>query len=285
MTTYCVPPYQHHSWFGYRCVMPANTTRVVESRATSHTLVLGDTGDARIRWTHRGQELAYGQSVGQISFFPADGDSHVRCYSSGPEISTRYVLQIPTRGLGTCVDFYDEILPIGCTGFVASDDPVLRKLMIQLFDSVGSGLRHDIGYEIVARQLLLRLSQRILGKKQDWQKDTSVFSAPVMKQITEYVDSHLSSPFCLADTSAIVGCSPSHFARKFHRSMGMSLGRFMNRRRLAAAMAMLRDDSMPLPQIAFSLGFSSQSHFTRLFSELVGMPPLKYRNHVRQTVC
>jgi hypothetical protein len=264
--------------------LPATTIRAFEARATSHTLVLGATGDASVRWMHRGRELAYRHSVDQISFFPADGDSHVRCYSSGPATSTRYVLHIPTRGLGTSFDFYEEILPIGCGGFVACDDSELRKHMIQLFDSVGSGLRCDTGYEIAARQLLLRLSQRLGGKRPDWQNDASVFTAPVMKQITEYVDSHLSSRFCLADTSAIVGCSPSHFARKFHRSVGMSLGRFINRRRLAAAMAMLRDDSVPLPQIAFSLGFSSQSHFTRLFSELVGMPPLKFRKRIRPTV-
>jgi len=257
---------------------------VVEVRATSHTLVLGEMGGASVRWTHRKQDLAYHHGINQISFFPADGETHARCYSSGAAPSTRYVLQIPTRGLGTGDNYFDEILPMGCRAFVALSDSTLRQNMLRLFNSVGSGLTNDIGCEIAARDLLLQLSKHLGRTSPEWLGDVGVFTSAVMKQLTEYVDSHLSSPFSLADISAIVGCSPSHFARKFHRSAGMSLGRFINRRRLAAAMVMLRDDSMTLSQIAFSLGFSSQSHFTRLFSELCGMPPMKFRKIVRSSV-
>jgi len=229
--------------------------------------------------------VAYRHGVDQVSFFPADGESHVRCYSSGATLSTRHVLQIPTRGLGAGDRYFEEIIPTGCRGFVARHDSVLQNCMMQLFDSFGSGLTNDIACEIAAYRLLLQLSKHLGRTSPDWQSDVGVFTAPVMKQLNEYIDSHLSSPFCLADMSGLVDCSPSHFARKFHRSVGMSLGRFINRRRLAAAMVMLRDDSVPLSQIAFRVGFSSQSHFTRLFSELVGMPPMKFRKHVRPTVC
>ena len=56
----------------------------------------------------------------------------------------------------------------------------------------------------------------------------------------------------------------------------ISLGRFLNRRRVAAALAALKDESRPLAQVAVDLGFSSQSHFTRVFSSLTGMTPAKY---------
>jgi hypothetical protein len=36
--------------------------------------------------------------------------------------------------------------------------------------------------------------------------------------------------------------------------------------------------------IALDLGFSSQSHFTRLFSEMSGMTPAKYRKQFRRSV-
>jgi len=84
--------------------------------------------------------------------------------------------------------------------------------------------------------------------------------------------------------AALVGHSPSHCARKFRYTEGLSLGRFVNRRRLAKALVVLRRDSTPLSQVALALGFSSQSHFTRLFSEVVGMTPAKYRKTFKPTV-
>jgi AraC-like DNA-binding protein len=40
---------------------------------------------------------------------------------------------------------------------------------------------------------------------------------------------------------------------------------------------MLKDDSNPLSSIALDLGFSSQSHFTRLFSKHTGITPQRFR--------
>jgi AraC family transcriptional regulator len=74
--------------------------------------------------------------------------------------------------------------------------------------------------------------------------------------------------------------SPSHFAKKFQQSAGLSLQRFVNRRRLQAAMTMLQTGSTPLSQVALALGFSSQSHFTRLFGEMTGMTPARFRKEL-----
>jgi AraC family transcriptional regulator len=53
---------------------------------------------------------------------------------------------------------------------------------------------------------------------------------------------------------------------------------------LAKALVVLRNDATPLSQVALDLGFSSQSHFTRLFGELTGMPPAKYRKQFGRPV-
>lgn len=48
-------------------------------------------------------------------------------------------------------------------------------------------------------------------------------------------------------------------------------------RRIRLAMVMLHDDSRSLAQLSLDLGFSSQSHFTRLFSGLTGMSPRRFQ--------
>ncbi len=41
---------------------------------------------------------------------------------------------------------------------------------------------------------------------------------------------------------------------------------------------MLLETSTPLNEIAYSLGFFDQSHFTKTFKKMCGINPLKYRN-------
>jgi AraC-like DNA-binding protein len=64
----------------------------------------------------------------------------------------------------------------------------------------------------------------------------------------------------------------------------LSLERFVNRRRLAHALVVLRNSSTPLSRVALDLGFCSQSHFTRLFSSQTGFTPAKYRRQFRPVV-
>ncbi|MFM8493965.1 MAG: helix-turn-helix transcriptional regulator [Planctomycetia bacterium] len=105
-----------------------------------------------------------------------------------------------------------------------------------------------------------------------------------MVDLVEHIDSHLAVAPSLSDMGWRVGISPSHFARKFRHSTGLSLYRFINRRRILRSLDTLRDESQSLAGVSLDLGFSSQSHFTRLFSKLTGMTPAKYRKQVRRVV-
>jgi methylphosphotriester-DNA--protein-cysteine methyltransferase len=51
-----------------------------------------------------------------------------------------------------------------------------------------------------------------------------------------------------------------------------------------AALLRLEDADVPLAHVAHELGFSSQSHFTRMFSGLTRMTPAKYRRLHQRTV-
>jgi len=163
-------------------------------------------------------------------------------------------------------------------------DSVLQECMLRLASTADYGVACDLGAEEAARRLILRLSEVLEGSVPDWFRDERGFSAAVMKRIVDSIDQRPHAHFTLEEFSSFVGLSPSHFARKFRNTAGLSIGRFVNRRRLAAAMVRLRDDSRPLTYVALDLGFSSQSHFTRLFSTLTGMTPARYRKEFGRTV-
>jgi AraC family transcriptional regulator len=104
-----------------------------------------------------------------------------------------------------------------------------------------------------------------------------VFTPGVMRRIVDQIDAHLERRSPLDEMSLGFGLSSGHFARKFEYSAGLSLNRFVNRRRIGIAIGMLAGKKSPLSQLSLDLGFSSQSHFTRMFRGLTGITPGQFR--------
>ena len=274
----------HHSWFGFSFEMPPATTVVHEARETNHTLVIGTATAVDVQWIHRGCERLYRHGLDQVAFFASDNDVHTRVIRSGEAPSSSYLLKIPRRHLIDLAGADEADVPSDYPHLLPREDAVLRDGMVRLACTIGCGVANDLGSEIAARALILRLVELLGGHAPDWHEDLGVFPPPAMNRIVEYIDSHLHHHIGLQEIASLAGHSPSHCARKFRSTAGVSLGRFVNQRRLAKALVVLRSDSTPLSQVALDIGFSSQSHFTRLFSALVGMTPAKYRKAFTPTV-
>ncbi|MFN7812113.1 MAG: helix-turn-helix transcriptional regulator [Planctomycetia bacterium] len=270
-------PYPHYSWLAHRiAVRPPNAFAFHEERHVGHRLLLTTAGEARITWTSRGNEQTFRSAAGDIGFYPRDDATHGQAITAAGGYEA-YAVGMPEhhlRELGTS----DGVR--GRQAFHAM--PVFRDAVIQaslLRLAEGSGCRQiseNIGDEIAARQIVIRLSALVGGRPPDWQRDASVFTPAVMRQVVEHVDAHLAGHPTLEQTSRCFGLSPSHFARKFQRSTGLSLNRFINRRRIGRALAVLAAADTPLAQLSLDLGFCSQSHFTRLFRGLTGITPLRF---------
>ena len=80
----------------------------------------------------------------------------------------------------------------------------------------------------------------------------------------------------LQELSVRVGISPSHLNRRFGAEVGLPPHRYQLQLRIDAAKARLAA-GVPIVQVAADLGFSDQSHFTRLFTRIVGATPAQYQ--------
>jgi AraC family transcriptional regulator len=84
----------------------------------------------------------------------------------------------------------------------------------------------------------------------------------------------------LGELARALGVSPFHLAHVFRRETGVPIHRHLLSLRLALAINRLLERAEGLSTIAHSLGFSSHSHFTTLFSREFGSSPSKLRPHV-----
>jgi AraC family transcriptional regulator len=71
------------------------------------------------------------------------------------------------------------------------------------------------------------------------------------------------------------------FARRFRATTGHPPYRYVLRRRVERAAALLRATDTSISEVALATGFSSQSHFTSAFKQPIGTTPSAYRRRYR----
>jgi AraC family transcriptional regulator len=97
---------------------------------------------------------------------------------------------------------------------------------------------------------------------------------------TELMIERLSEDMSLSEPAAACGLSPNYFARAFKQSVGTPPHRWLLLQRVLRAKSWLRDADRSLTEIAIACGFADQSHFTRVFTNIVGISPGAWRKQV-----
>ncbi|KAA8825787.1 AraC family transcriptional regulator [Bifidobacterium reuteri] len=97
----------------------------------------------------------------------------------------------------------------------------------------------------------------------------------------EYIEMHLEDGVTLRDVADVCGYAPYYLSRKFKAAEGLTLKRYIDRRRLVRAEFLLRTSSRSIRDIAQGLGYSSASHFAEIFHAAYAMTPGDFRAHHR----
>jgi AraC-like DNA-binding protein len=93
----------------------------------------------------------------------------------------------------------------------------------------------------------------------------------------EHLTGDLAAPLTLAELAEAVGLSPFHAARLFTRTTGLPPHAWRNQVRLQRALAPLRAGAS-VTDVAAASGFTDQSHFTRHFRRMFGVPPGRWQS-------
>ena len=98
-----------------------------------------------------------------------------------------------------------------------------------------------------------------------------------MKRVMAIVNKNISnSEFNISQMVDEVGMSRTQLHRKLKELTGFSASRFMQNIRMQQAMKLLKEKRVNVSQIAYSVGFSSQTHFSTTFKQYYGVSPTEY---------
>jgi AraC-like DNA-binding protein len=91
------------------------------------------------------------------------------------------------------------------------------------------------------------------------------------------MDRSYAQPLDVPALARIAFTSEAHFIRTFKQTFGETPHRYLQRRRLERAMALLRETERPVTDICLEVGFTSLGTFSRTFTRILGMSPTTYR--------
>jgi transcriptional regulator GlxA family with amidase domain len=99
-----------------------------------------------------------------------------------------------------------------------------------------------------------------------------------LRRVRDRMDREHAQPLDVDALARDAAMSPGHFSRSFKAAYGESPYGYLMTRRIERAMALLRRGDLSVTEVCFAVGCSSLGTFSTRFTELVGVPPSRYRH-------
>ena len=95
--------------------------------------------------------------------------------------------------------------------------------------------------------------------------------------VSNYIQTHLSDAIKTSDIANALYMGRSRLSTNFKNQTGMNLSDYIMLQKIDEAKRLLRYSDKPFVAISIYLGFSSQSHFTKVFKKVTETTPFEYR--------
>ncbi|GAB3740719.1 helix-turn-helix domain-containing protein [Microlunatus parietis] len=191
-------------------------------------------------------------------------------------------------------------LPLGTAlGWNLTDTDVARLLSLTPVIAPQSCLGHDAvvlfgtwirelgGSDAAARIPALLEIQAMISRvlryderqpdRHDQQQPAPEGTLNSVTAMARFIVENFRDSITIGDIAAAAHLNRSHAAMIFSRSLGLSPGRYLARRRIAEAQRLLITTGLAMIDVAHASGFSSQSSFYEQFTRLCGTSPGDYR--------
>lgn len=187
------------------------------------------------------------------------------------------------KGKAIVVSGYDdfpllqEALRIGVQDYLLK--PVVRRDLEELFSGIEKclsdekkeqqRLRNEVQTQILKEYLSLR------------NPDTSPIPDYVVKA-QSIIKDHYHQRLTLSELANKVNVNSAYLSYSFRKYTGQNVVEYLTKIRIEASKCLLRSTNMQIQEIAESVGYFDVKYFSRVFRNLTGCPPSKYREKCRE---
>ena len=156
--------------------------------------------------------------------------------------------------------------------------PEITRCILQILLEVRDRPEH---YRSMVRSLTWRLMLLLnryynvnesIDPRQDYRDIERIMPA------LRFLNDHYNENVGITKLAELCFASESNFRKLFHRAMGCAPQPYLQRLRLNAAAALLKNSDASILEIAQRCGYNNLSNFNRQFRERFGTPPRSFRN-------
>ncbi len=98
-----------------------------------------------------------------------------------------------------------------------------------------------------------------------------------LERFARTLEEHLTEEHPLVEWARLANLSPAYLARQFRRRYGETLARYIRRKRIERAQALLQATQLPVKVIGAQVGYPDPQHFNKRFREITGSSPSRFR--------
>jgi AraC family transcriptional regulator len=206
------------------------------------------------------------------AFHVTEPGRHAQCLFRGTYDAVH--LFLPARLVEECAE---DLLGRRSPGWAPRpfQDPIIAHLARSLVASSLDNCRELRDHIAMAMVTRLLLSTRPANQRPG--PDGGGLPQWRLRRAIDYIEANLDQLVTLAGIASAAGLSRMHFAAQFRKSVGQAPHQYLLARRIERAQEMLVRTDLPIVEIALSVGFQAQSHFTTIFKRITGQPPHAWR--------
>ena len=197
------------------------------------------------------------------------------------EGSARYLLLFEPDGIFNMRDMQllNDLLhtPLYLSGQPELQDTI-RALLLQCINCYEKKefMWNSLCYSYMM-QMYARLGQYFMSHSQHREVDIHSMEPEILDSARLYIDQNFRRSISLDDVSAFTGFSKYYFSRVFKQQLGISFSEYLRQKRIGTAEELLIHSDQSIQAIALASGFGSVATFNRVFRDVRGCTPSKYR--------
>ncbi len=249
---------------------------MVEHSCLQHRIIINDRAlQSPIIENFEGEDQLNPVSPGTVRVLPANSRSWAYWKQEHQFMMLAFTPELLARQIADATAVKSvELLPI-----INPSDPLIYNIGLTLKAELES---EGVGGHLYIDAMIMALMAHLLRHYSacDYSFPTIVNGLPqrLLKQVLDYIHEHLGEDMTLVTLAAIAHMSPSYFSRLFKQSTGLSPHQYVIQCRINRAKQLLLQGKLSLAEIAYSLGFTHQSHLSHHFKRLVGLSPKAFVN-------
>lgn len=189
-----------------------------------------------------------------------------------PAFLEEFSQNVNVLNLYSCFNLENRVLPLSFK-YKNNIENVLNRLL-EVDKSQND--KKDFHSKILLCELLILINNFVDDfKLKDYNSMQPI--NPKVSQIIKYINENYDQAISLSSVAKEFYLSPFYLSKLFKQTTNFTFVEYLNSVKIRNATKLLQNKKYKIIDIAEKVGFTNNTHFTRVFKTVMGMSPMKYR--------